>query len=65
MQQATAAGVRLCAEFMPNGRNRMMYVTYKFGGFREIDKQGDLILLENDLEQIQPLPAYMTIKLPD
>ncbi|MCP5097299.1 MAG: HAD-IIIC family phosphatase, partial [Chloroflexi bacterium] len=36
MQQATAAGVRLCAEFMPNGRNRMMYVTYKFGGFREI-----------------------------
>ena len=65
MEQAKAAGVRLRAEFMPNGRNRMMYVTYKFGGFYEIDQQGDLIILENKLDQIQPFPEYVNIKLPD
>lgn len=65
MQQAQAAGVKLRAEFMPNGRNRMMYVTYKFGGFQEVEHKGDLIVLENDLSQIQPFPDYVKIKLPE
>ncbi len=65
MSQAKQAGARLRAEFIPNGRNRMMYVTYKFGGFAEIEKQGDLILFENDLSQIQPLPDYVDVQIVD
>ncbi|HZO76350.1 MAG TPA: HAD-IIIC family phosphatase [Ktedonobacteraceae bacterium] len=39
MRMAKAAGVRLRAEFIPNEKNRMMLITYKLGGFREVDKQ--------------------------
>lgn len=63
MNQAKAAGACLRAEFIPNGRNRMMYVTYKFGGFNEIDQKGDLVILENDLRHIQPMPDYVQINI--
>jgi FkbH-like protein len=63
MQQAKAAGVKLRAEFKPNGRNRMMFVTYKFGGFREVAKDGDLVLFEHDLETVQPFPPYVQVHL--
>ena len=45
LQLAKDAGVKVRAEFLSNNRNRMMLVTYKFGGFREIDRKGDLISL--------------------
>jgi FkbH-like protein len=61
MRMAKNANARLHAEFIPNDRNRMMYVTYKFGGFREIDKIGDLVILENDLTYIQPFPEYVQL----
>jgi FkbH-like protein len=63
MAQAKAAGARLRAEFKPNGRNRMMYVTYKFGGFREVAQDGDLVLFEHDLETVQPFPPYVQVRL--
>jgi len=63
MSLARQAGKRLRAEFIPNGRNRMMYITYKFGGFVEVEQKGDLILLENDLTRIQPLPGYIAIQI--
>lgn len=63
MTRAKAAGVRLQAEFLPNGRNRMMYVTYKLGGFKEVRKAGELAILEHDLAQIQPLPAYVQVHI--
>lgn len=63
MNLAKAAGVPLRAHFVPNGRNRMMYITYKFGGFNEVDTQGDLAILENTLEQIQPFPDYVDIRI--
>jgi FkbH-like protein len=65
MSRAKKANGRLRAHFIPNGRNRMMYVTYKFGGFKEIEQEGDLIILENDLTQIQPFPNYVQVSLPD
>ncbi|GCE15661.1 HAD-IIIC family phosphatase [Tengunoibacter tsumagoiensis] len=61
MQQARAAGVTLRAEFVSNNRNRMMLVTYKFGGFREIMKEGDFTLFEHDLAHITPFPAYVDV----
>ncbi|MCU0490008.1 MAG: hypothetical protein MUD01_00255 [Chloroflexaceae bacterium] len=62
MRQAQAAGVRLQAEFVSTERNRMMYVTYKFGGFREVNRDGTLITLEHDLATLPDLPAYVVIK---
>jgi FkbH-like protein len=60
-QQARAAGVRLLADFVPNGRNRQMYVTYKFAGFREIARQQDLVRLEADLAELPPFPPYLSV----
>jgi len=63
MSLAKEAGARLQAEFRSNDRNRMMLVTYKFGGFREVDRKGDLVVFENDLDRIQPFPDYVNVKL--
>ncbi|MCI0643717.1 MAG: HAD-IIIC family phosphatase, partial [Chloroflexi bacterium] len=65
MSRAKMANVRLRAHFIPNGRNRMMYVTYKFGGFNEVEQHGDLIILENDLAQIQPFPNPIHVNITD
>jgi FkbH-like protein len=43
---AGTAGVALRGEFVDNGRNRMMYVSYKFGGFEEVARDGDSVVLE-------------------
>lgn len=63
MSQAKAAGVKLRAEFKPNGRNRMMEVTYRFGGFREVERHGDLIVFEHSLDQVQPFPDYVHVEI--
>ncbi|ACY13741.1 HAD-IIIC family phosphatase [Haliangium ochraceum] len=59
LRRAQAAGVRLRADFIDNDRNRMMYVTYKFAGFREISREGARAVLEHPLDEIFPLPPYM------
>ena len=56
---------RLRAEFVYNNRNRMMYIAYKFAGFQEIDKRGELTILENDLARIQPYPEYIRVNITD
>jgi FkbH-like protein len=64
MARAKQANVRLRAEFIPNGRNRMMMVTYKFSGFTEVQREGDLSILENDLSRpVAPAPAYMKVEV--
>ncbi len=60
---ARAAGTHLVAEFKSTDRNRMMLVTYKFGGFKEIERRGDLAILEHDLNNIQPFPDYVELEL--
>ncbi|XXX76162.1 HAD-IIIC family phosphatase [Sorangium sp. So ce134] len=63
LRRAKGAGVRLRAEFVATDRNRMMYVTYKFAGFREVAKDGGRAVMENDLSQIQGFPPYMQIEI--
>lgn len=63
MQETKKAGAKLRAEFKSNGRNRMMEVTYRFGGFREVAREGELILFEHDLETVQPFPDYVEVVL--
>jgi len=57
--------VRLCAEFVANNRNRMMYIAYKFAGFKEVEKKCDRVVMENDLKRIQPWPDYMKVEIVD
>lgn len=54
--------ILLQAEFIPNQCNRMMYLAYKFSGFRESIVQDNFILFEYTLEHIQDFPAYMQVK---
>jgi FkbH-like protein len=61
--EARASGVRLLAEMLPNERNRMMYMTYKFNHFRELEKQGELVIFENDLAVVHAYPAYMHLTI--
>jgi FkbH-like protein len=57
--------VRLQAEFLATERNRMMYVAYKFAGFEEVAVKENLVLFENRLNQIQPFPNYLKVRLPE
>ncbi|MBN3346607.1 hypothetical protein CF050_06870 [Clostridium botulinum] len=59
---AKAAGVKLYAEFLPTDRNRMMYITYKLLGFKEVSKENNLITLEHDLKEIPKIPYYIELK---
>jgi FkbH-like protein len=62
LQRAKREGVRLRADFVMNDRNRMMYATYKFHGFREVEAKENNIVLEHDLRNIRPFPQYVTVE---
>ncbi|WP_444944390.1 HAD-IIIC family phosphatase [Microbulbifer sp. ZKSA006] len=62
VNEARKESVRLQAEFICNGRNRQMYVTYKFGGFREVSQLGAVLLLEHEFKYIQSLPDYVEVR---
>jgi FkbH-like protein len=62
MAHAQRAGVRLLAEFIPNERNRMMLITYRFAGFAEVGRDGDVLIFEADLSRIQRPPAYIRVE---
>lgn len=63
LREAKEAGVRLRAEFVSNDRNRQMLITYKFAGFKEVGRNGDIILFENDYSAIQPPPPYVDLRV--
>ncbi len=65
MDLAKKQGVRLQAEFVSTNRNRMMLVTYRFGGFKQVRQDDNLIIFENDLNQIQPFPTYVQVRIED
>ena len=62
MQQAKAAGAALRADFKKTDRNRLMYVTYKFANFHEVETDAEgMTVLENDLSQIQGFPPFIRV----
>lgn len=65
MRLAKAANVVLQAEFIPNGRNRLMLATYKFADFREVGREGEKIILQNDLSNVREDPAYVKVTYED
>jgi FkbH-like protein len=60
---AAADGAVLRADFVETGRNRMMYVTYAFSGFREIGRDGSAVLLEADPDRVPAAPDYLKVQV--
>jgi FkbH-like protein len=54
--------VRVQVEFRPTDRNRLMYVSLKFAGFREVQRNADFHVLECDLNRIHALPPYVKVE---
>lgn len=50
--------IELAAQFRETDRNRMMFITYRFAGFRQ-----DGELLVNDLTKVPTLPDYMQLDI--
>lgn len=66
LTEAKRAKVRFLADFVPTDRNRMMYITYKFANFKEIETHEDgSVVMENDLTTIQPFPPYIEVLIPE
>ena len=63
IQLAKHNNVRLQAEFVPNDRNRMMDITYRFAGFNEVDEIEGHIVFEHDLNNSQPFPDYVKVDI--
>jgi len=63
LRRAKEAGARLRAEFVSNDRNRQMLITYKFAGFKEVERAGEVILFENDYSVLQPPPVYVDVRI--
>ena len=61
MHLAKKANVRLQAEFVPNDRNRIMSVTYRFAGFCEVEKRGKIEILQHNMENVPSFPDYMKV----
>ena len=65
LRMAKEAGVKLRAEFVSNDRNRQMLITYRFAGFKEVEKAGEVAIMENDFSAIQPPPPYVDLRVID
>jgi FkbH-like protein len=63
LRQAREAGVKLRAEFLSTDRNRQMLITYKFAGFKEVARAGEVAIMENDFSAIQPPPPYVDLRV--
>jgi FkbH-like protein len=63
LRMAKEAGVKLRAEFLSTDRNRQMLITYRFAGFKEVAKSGDVAIMENDFSAIQPPPPYVDLRV--
>lgn len=61
LHAARESKVRLQAEFVDSGRNRMMYIAYKFSGFVQTCSSNEVQLLEHDLQVITPFPPHVTL----
>lgn len=63
LQLAATEGKPVQADFVRTNRNRMMYLTFKLAGFREVSRHGDLAQLEHRLGSIDPYPPHVEVVL--
>ncbi len=62
---ANNQNVKLCADFVSNDRNRMMYITYKFAGFKELNTQSCLLVFDDNFKHIHSFPDYVDVQILD
>mgnify|MGYP003572756877 CR=1 FL=1 len=64
MDLSRQRGKKLRADFIKTGRNRMMFVTYRFAGFKQVDTKPDgTLVLEHDLAEAPSFPEYLTLTI--
>ncbi|MCR3760589.1 HAD-IIIC family phosphatase [Clostridium felsineum] len=61
VNRAREEGVTLRAQFVPTDRNKIMYITYKFNGFKEIKKDDKVSILEADMSYERPMAKYLKL----
>jgi len=57
------AGVRLFAEFISTGQNRMMLMTYRMAGFREVGQHDGVTVLQHVGEHVAGVPEYIQMRI--
>jgi FkbH-like protein len=63
MRMAKRSSVLLCAEFIDNGRNRLMNITFRLAGFREVERSGAVVTLAHSLEDIPSIPGWFEMRV--
>lgn len=61
MRRAFDANASLVADFVDTGRNRIMYLTYAFAGFKEISREGAVATLMATPGDLPQAPTYVAI----
>jgi FkbH-like protein len=56
---------KLKAEFVQTDRNRIMYIAYRFAGFKETEKNDQLTVFMHDLSNTPSLPSYIQLYVND
>lgn len=61
LRLAGAHGCALEAELVETGRNRLMYVTYRFAGFTEVAREGAVTIMRADPSRAAEPPPYLRL----
>ena len=62
INRAIKQDVELKAQFVPTDKNKMMYITFKFNGFKEISQEQGVVILSADMSYERPIPDYVELK---
>ncbi|MBP3325593.1 MAG: HAD-IIIC family phosphatase [Coprococcus sp.] len=60
-KKAKKKNKRILADFISTDRNRIMYITYRFNGFKELSNDNGKITFEADLSIDKKYPNYITV----
>lgn len=60
---ANEANVRLRAEYVPNHRNRIMQITYKFSGFVAVERGPNMVVFERPANVKAEYPSYLKVNV--
>ena len=60
-QLAKHMGKKLLAEYLETEYNRIMYITYKFAGFEDVEEDGSRLLLEYAAEEPLAFADYLDV----